>query len=920
MATRVERLARPFSFDFLKSKAEAKSSRPATNAWRSPPPPHPQESIADELPWREYCPETKSFLLEDGKSVGAIWEVEPINTEGRTDDYKYEIANDLLGIVSDAIPEVAPMPWVLQVYVSDEADLRFMAERIRAYSEGPAARSTFSAEYARRMEAHLKAISREGGYFDDTTVTDGPWRGKQRRIRIALFRRLGRQKPFGGMTPDEELAEAAASLEQAFKTAGVGFCRYDGADFYDWMVKWFNPKPPLGDGDSAELIKLAPYPGDDDAPYGRDFSEMLFFQEPFSDQETGFLFFDDVPHTIVTTLGVKKAPKPGHFTGEQKKNNRAFALFDKLPEHTILAMTITFQPQDLTENHIASVEENALGGEMGANLVREEAQLVRLKMAKGDPVYPVEIVAYVRGDNPIALRRAQRETSSLFHQSGIHAIDSRHETLLIDRWFDNLPMAYRTDKLDAHRRGRLHYTSHIARLLPVFGRSRGTGNPGLVFYNRGGEPYTIDPLTKLDRAKNAHLLLLGPTGAGKSATLAKMLMSEVAAHNPRLFIIERGRSFNLLGDFFARYDKTVNALDLRPGCNVSLPPFADAFRLLDKKYEYEFASQTEQSLQDSDTDDENEDHRDILGELEIIARLMITGGEDKEDERITRSDRLTIRDSILQAARMADAHSDDLVTPAHIVKVMNDMAADGAHTDRRRERIKEMADAMALFTDPRSIGGQLFNRGGTAWPESDVTLLDLGTLANDGNEGELSIAYISLINTVSALVERDEYDERQTIVVTDEGHVITTNPLLSRSVVKITKMWRKLGAWYWLATQSLSDFPDASRNLLSMMEFWLLLTMTKDEVEDVARFKNLDPETRSLILSARKEDRKFTEGALITDREAALVRLVPPSIALALGQTEKHEKALRAKLMREHDLPCELDAAEMIAAQMDASR
>ena len=30
-----------------------------------------------------------------------------------------------------------------------------------------------------------------------------------------------------------------------------------------------------------------------------------------------------------------------------------------------------------------------------------------------------------------------------------------------------------------------------------------------------------------------------------------------------------------------------------------------------------------------------------------------------------------------------------------------------------------------------------------------------------------------------------------------------TNPLLSPYVVKITKMWRKLGAWFWLATQNI---------------------------------------------------------------------------------------------------------------------
>ena len=51
-------------------------------------------------------------------------------------------------------------------------------------------------------------------------------------------------------------------------------------------------------------------------------------------------------------------------------------------------------------------------------------------------------------------------------------------------------------------------------------------------------------------------------------------------------------------------------------------------------------------------------------------------------------------------------------------------------------------------------------------------------------------------------------------VVTDEGHIITTNPLLARYVVKITKMWRKLGAWFWIATQNL-DKEDPARVLPS---------------------------------------------------------------------------------------------------------
>ena len=60
------------------------------------------------------------------------------------------------------------------------------------------------------------------------------------------------------------------------------------------------------------------------------------------------------------------------------------------------------------------------------------------------------------------------------------------------------------------------FGSHLTSLLPVYGRSRGTGHPGQLFWNRGGEPLSFDPLNKDDRKKNGHMLIVGPTGAGKS--------------------------------------------------------------------------------------------------------------------------------------------------------------------------------------------------------------------------------------------------------------------------------------------------------------------------------------------------------------------------------------------------------------------
>ncbi|MNF42466.1 hypothetical protein D3C84_235170 [compost metagenome] len=55
----------------------------------------------------------------------------------------------------------------------------------------------------------------------------------------------------------------------------------------------------------------------------------------------------------------------------------------------------------------------------------------------------------------------------------------------------------------------------------------------------------------------------------------------------------------------------------------------------------------------------------------------------------------------------------------------------------------------------------------------------------------MSISYISLMNTVNNLAERDQYLGRPIIMVTDEGHIIIKKSFLAPFVVNDTKMWRK---------------------------------------------------------------------------------------------------------------------------------
>jgi conjugative transfer ATPase len=397
----------------------------------------------------------------------------------------------------------------------------------------------------------------------------------------------------------------------------------------------------------------------------------------------------------------------------------------------------------------------------------------------------------------------------------------------------------------------------------------------------------------------------------------------MALVRPRLYIVEAGNSFGLMADYLRDQGLSVHKVALKGGAGVSLPPFAEAPRLFDRAHTARAGLDTLGESLDAEHDDTpalddwsdepDESNRDLLGEMELIALIMITGGELSERQRLTRSDRRTVRDAICRAARYARETGAPQVLTEDVVTALVSLSFDEELSPRKRERAEEMADAMALFTD--GLEGELFNRPGKLWPDVDVTLIDLATFAREGYEAQLAVAYTSIMNAIHNRIERHQHDSRPTIMVTDEGHIITTNPLLAPYVVKVVKMWRKLGAWYWIATQNLEDFPDAAKRLLNMIEWWLCLVMPKEEIDQIARFKALTPEQKQLLLSARKEPGQYTEGVVLSDTVEALFRNVPPPLHLALAMTEKDEKVERQRLMNEHDIS-EVAAAIKVAERL----
>eukprot|EP01132_Coremiostelium_polycephalum_P012558 gene12558-15343_t len=878
----------------------------AWKAWRNPLRPRAtfadeaalyahNPSFTDHLPWVEYLDTEQCFLLDDNQSVGAVFELLPIGTEGREPDWLMATRDAIEDALQDSFDELDQAPWVAQFFCQDDNDFTPYLTRLTDYIQDNARGTVFTEAYLELIHRHLKAISKPGGLFEDKAVTRLPWRGNSRRVRLVIYRWLESEGEEAGLNPVQSLQQTCERVAVSLQACGVQSTRVDGRGLYAWLLPWFNPAPKLTDESPEHFYRRVAYPesGESESlelPFDHDFAERLFFNEPRSDVQHGLWFFDDQPHRVMVVDKLRRAPLIGQLTGEIRKGDAVNALFDQLPEGTVMSLTLVVKPQDVLEDQLNRLARKAIGENLASTQARQDVEEARAIIGRQHKLYRGTMAFYVRGHDEQQLHQRSVGLTNALLGAGLQPVREGDEVAACNSYLRWLPMAYSPARDTRNWYTRLMFAQHLANLVPVWGRSIGT-----------------------DRAMNGHLLLFGPTGAGKSATLVTLLMQIMAIYRPRLFIVEAGNSFGLQGDYFATQGLSINKVQLKPGAPVSLAPFGDAWRLVEQPDQVA-------SLSIDEWDDEavasREDQRDVLGELEITARLMITGGEAKEEARLSRADRSLIRECILDAAQICVATNRQVLT-RDVRNALLRVATDSRLPEKRRERAQEMGESIDLFC--QGFEGELFDREGTPWPESDVTIVDLATYAREGYEAQMSISYISLMNTVNNLAERDQYLGRPIIMVTDEGHIITKNPLLAPFVVKGTKMWRKLGAWFWLATQNLADFPTAAQTMLNMIEWWICLNMPPAEIEEIARFKKLTSAQKALLLSAGKEPGKYTEGVVLSKKIETLFRAVPPSLYLALAMTEPEEKAERWTLMQEN-VCSELEAAFRVAERIDRAR
>ena len=939
-------------------------------------------SIIDFLPVVEYLQGSQTFLLNDGYSVMKVFDTKPVATEGRSQSFLNAQRNLMQDTFQDVFDEHAPgEEWNIWTYAYYDDNLDEYIDSLRNYPVEHAKGTEYTNTYLKEMEAHLRGVCQENGIFTDDIVTDSAWGGAIARCKVVIYRRLRKNQKLGeGVTPESELNDVCKKFEVGMRECGISLKVCDGVAYYDWMVQWFNPAPQITGGDKQKLRQLTRFNSNDELPFGDDFSESFFFEAPRSSLKHKCWVFDGKPHRFLRVHKIRKTPSVACMTGEVKSSegsNKAASLMDKLPPGSIIVSGIIVTSQTDIENHIARIEKKAKGDSSDALYAMEDCAIAKGILGKKQKLFRGMMGIYLRADNLRELRKATIDASTYLLNAGLQPVVEEAEMVGVDAYLFHLPGVFEPKLDKSYKASRPIWAQHLLNLSGFFGRGTGTGNPGLMFFNRGGEPWTADPLSLKDRAKNAHMIINGPTGSGKSASLTAIAAHVMAVHRPRLFMLELGNSFGLLGDYFKANGLTVNKVQITPeqaaAGLVNLPPFADAHMLLsedekailgsnihsDVAYSEQVEmpettvidgervntadlspsmqekvrdeqvlktiadevvasnSPTAKRLIEAGKEEEGSEQRDIMGECEIIATLMITGGEPEETKKLTRADRRMIRDAILIGARAAVKDS-RTTTVSDVCGGFVTISKNQSIPEKRRERAFEMGESMRMFTD--GFEGDMFNSSANeSWPEADVTIVDVATLGREGYQAQLAIAYSSILMKVNNIAEKHQHGSRQNLMLTDESHIVTTNPLLAGYIVKIVKTWRKLQTWGWYASQNVKDYPDQAAKLLNMCEWFFMLVMPSDEVNDLDRFRPVTDSQKQMMLSATKAHRKYTEGVMLSDRTESLVRMVPPSLMLSLAGTEGDEKAERGKYMKQFGIT-EVEAAIYVAQMIDYQR
>ncbi len=874
--------------------------------------PH-RPSIADQFSVVDFCDEQQVFLFADGISMGSGFELGDISAEASPQTYLEIVHQKLTETFANVVPLYQKDPWVMQVFVNDAFSLTPVLKHIKNNISENILNTSFTQDYLQKLSGLFDQLSRPEGLFIDPK-TGFPYRGRRRRIRVLFYRKYENTKTTREEALTEHL-EVISQVEAKLSSPGLKLKRLTGKDYYRWWVQWFNPK---------HADKALSYPNP--KPAGFNLTQNIFLPNPDSD-EHGF-YFDDIPHRVLYVDGLHLTPEIGLISRERQQANPShhYALLDTLPEGAIYTIQVTFGHDEAIDAHLTRLEKGIVGTRLKPQRVREEIKLARDQLTSGNRLFWVNQAVFFRAENSDELDLTEKRLHQIFHDAHMTLLASKDDVHPLNSYLNLLPFNF----VPAFARkylcyDRLMYTSELAALLPVYGRTQGTKHlPCLTFFNRLGEPVFFDFLHSDFISQNSHLAIFANSGGGKSVLTGWLIYSLMAMKNARVVVFEMGNSFDRLLTHIKAHGKQTRQLLLSNQKDKAVPlnPFCDAYKALleisetlDEHEAKEIAKQLEKlkcdGMQKATSAELTCDaSRSYLAELALALRTMITEANTREEEGFTLADETLLIEILSDAIVRSAQHGVTQLLTEHICLAF-ERRIQTEVLPKKKERIQDMSDRLKSYVISASKS-RFFNVPTEPLDDFDIFHIDISAIKDD--RGKLALVMVSLLPRILAMAERTQNDNRPMFLIIDEAHLQFEIDVIVSYATLIAKVARKLGLWLIPVTQNIADMSSVkATKILSLIETWIALGLDENEIKNIKQFKALTPEQEHLIRSIESQKGLYAEAVLLGARHQGLFRIIPPRYLLALLMTEKHEKAERHQLEEEHGV---LKAAKIMAEKL----
>ncbi|WP_115704653.1 conjugative transfer ATPase [Legionella sainthelensi] len=874
---------------------------------------NPLPSFPDRLAIVDFNEQEQVFLFADGKSIGSGFELGDIPAEAAAPEYLQAVFNKIRDTFASVVPLHAIDPWVLQMFVQDEYCLDPVMDHIKAYIPAALKDSSLTQDYLKRLhDLYTKMTKPKGLFFDPKTGS--PYRGRRRRIRVLFYRQL-HQTIITREQALQEHQEVISQIENKLRSPGLELKRLKGQDYYQWWIRWFNPK-------SADQI-LQQYPYPNPIPAGFNLAQNVLFSPPESDDD-GFIF-DGVKQRVLYVDGLKEAPIIGLVSRERQQANpkHRYALLDTLPEGSIYTIQVVFSHDANLDAHLSQLEKGIVGTSLKPEEVRNDIKTARNELSTGNRLFWVNQAVFYHAKSDSDTQNIEKQLHNIFNEAKMPLIHSDYDIHPLNSWLNALPFNFNPHYARKYLCfDRLMYATELAALLPVYGRNQGARHlPCFPFFNRLGEPVFFDLLHHDFISQNSHCAIFANSGGGKSVLIGWMIQSLLAMKNARVVLFEMGNSFDRMLAHCQKHGLQAKQLLLSNQKDKAIPlnPFCDAYKALPEISEQSdiiaMALQKLKAEQSFPASEEElncqNESRSYLAELALALRTMITEANVREEEQFTLADETLLIEILSDAIYDSAQKNIPQMLTEHLLAAFERRIASETIL-RKKERLHDMADRLRSYVI-NTAKSRFFNVPTEPLDDFDIFHIDISAIKDD--RGKLALVMVSLLPRILAMAERTQNETRPMFLIIDEAHLQFEIDVIVSYATLIAKVARKLGLWLIPLTQNIADMSSAkATKILSLIETWIALGLDENELTNIKKFKTLTPQQEALIRDIDSQKGLYSEAVLLGSRYQGLFRVIPPRYLLALLMTEKNEKAARNELEKEHDV---LAAAEIMAQKLE---